>query len=264
MREDRGPSRRIALLLEYEGTRYAGSQFQTNAPTVQGELEAAVTKTTGEQARASFAGRTDAGVHALGQVAAFTTASALPGETLVDALNAWLPRDIAVRAAREVEAGFDPRRQAVRRRYRYIVENRSARPALGRELCWHLSRPLDVEDMAQAAAAMAGEHDFAAFGGPLEDPQATTVRRVESFTVARDGTRVVFEVVANAFLPHQVRRMVGALVRVGLGNMAAAEYAALLGGPPSSAGPAAPARGLFLMQVDYARPLFDENAAGSS
>jgi len=260
MREDREPSRRIALLLEYEGTRYAGSQFQTNAPTVQSELEAAVTKTTGEQARASFAGRTDAGVHALGQVAAFTTASALPGETLVDALNAWLPRDIAVRAAREVQAGFDPRRQAVRRRYRYVVENRRARPVLGRELCWHLSRPLDVEDMAQAAAALAGEHDFAAFGGPLEHPQTTTVRRVEGFTVASADTRVVFEVVANAFLPHQVRRMVGALVQVGLGKMTAVDYGRLIEGPPSSAGPSAPARGLFLVEVEYPHALFTSGA----
>ncbi len=271
-------ARRIALLLEYEGTRYAGSQLQVNAPTIQGELEAAILKTTGETARATFAGRTDAGVHALGQVAAFDTSSALPVETVRDALNAWLPRDIAVRAAAPVEATFDPRRQALRRRYRYVVENRAVRPAPGRELCWHVARPLDAAAMAEAASLIAGEHDFAAFAGALDPSTSSgrspstssgrspstgsgrsTVRRLESLTVARDGTRVTIEATANAFLPHQVRRMVGALVEVGAGRLTANAFGALLGGPPSSAGPAAPPQGLFLVSVDYARAIFAQS-----
>jgi tRNA pseudouridine38-40 synthase len=243
--------RRIALLLEYEGTRYAGSQLQANAPTVQGELEAAIEKTTGERLRVAFAGRTDAGVHALGQVAAFTTASRLGIEKVRDALNAWLPKDIAVIAAADADASFDPRRRALRRRYRYVIENRRSRPAVGRDFCWHLGRQLDLDAMRAAAPALVGEHDFAAFAGALEEPEASTVRRVEAFEVRREHTRIVIEVTANAFLPHQVRRMAGALVQVGLGRLGPAAYGALLEGPPSSAGPAAPARGLFLVSVEY-------------
>jgi tRNA pseudouridine38-40 synthase len=252
-----GGSRRVALLLEYEGTRYAGSQLQSNAPTVQGELEAAFTKTTGEKTRAAFAGRTDAGVHALGQVAALDTKSSLSAEKLRDALNAWLPRDIAVIAAADVHSAFDPRRRAVRRTYRYLIENRRARPAVGRDFCWHVGRPLDVEAMQSAAPGLLGEHDFAAFAGALEEPEASTVRRVEAFDVRRAGSRVVIEVTANAFLPHQVRRMAGALLEVGLGKIAPAAYVALLGGAPSSAGPAAPARGLFLVRVEYEMDPFE-------
>lgn len=251
-----GAHRRVAILLEYEGTRYAGSQLQANAPTIQGELEAAILKTTGEQTRAAFAGRTDAGVHALGQVAAFSTASVPAAATVMDALNAWLPPDIAVKAIAEVAPDFDPRRHAVRRRYRYVIENRRSRPVIGRETCWHVPRPLDAPAMEVAARVLVGEHDFAAFAGALEDAEATTVRRFESFTVTREGSRLVCEAVANAFLPHQVRRMVGALVQVGLGKMTPAEYGGLLEGPPSSAGPAAPPQGLFLVEVEYPTPLF--------
>ncbi|HXH22723.1 MAG TPA: tRNA pseudouridine(38-40) synthase TruA [Dehalococcoidia bacterium] len=248
--------RRIALLLEYEGTRYAGSQFQANAATIQGELEAAIGKATGERARASFAGRTDSGVHALGQVAAFTTTSRLDPQTMRDALNAWLPRDIAVLAAADADLSFDPRRQALRRTYRYVIENRAVRPAIGRDLCWYVAKPLDIEAMQAAAPALVGEHDFAAFGGALEEPGASTVRRLEAFEVRREGSRVTIEVTANAFLPHQVRRMTGALVQVGLGRLTPEAYGALLVAAPSSAGPAAPARGLYLVRVEYERDPF--------
>jgi len=250
------PSRRIALLLEYEGTRYAGSQLQANAPTVQGELEAAVRKVTGEEARSAFAGRTDAGVHALGQVAAFSTASALPADTIRNALNAWLPEDIAVRAAADVDAAFDPRRHALRRGYRYTVLNRRARPVLDRRFVWHVPQPLDVDAMDRAARSLEGERDFAAFAAAPEHARSSTVRRLECFRVRREGERVLCDAVANAFLPHQVRRMVGALVEVGLGRMTPERYASLLDTAPSSAGPAAPARGLTLLWVEYARPLF--------
>jgi tRNA pseudouridine38-40 synthase len=252
------PSRRLALLLEYEGTRYAGSQLQANAQTVQGELEAAVRKTTGEEVRAAFAGRTDAGVHALGQVAAFTTTSALAVETIVSALNAWLPRDIAVLAASEVAPDFDPRRQALRRHYCYVIENRRTRPAVGRDLVWHVAQPLDQDAMAEAASLVIGEHDFAAFASAPEDPGASTVRRLECFEVRREGSRLLCDVAANAFLPHQVRRMVGALVQVGMGKMMPEQYGRLLEGPPGSAGPGAPARGLVLVAVEYGNAVFGD------
>ncbi len=249
-------TRRIALLLEYDGTRFAGSQLQSNAETVQGVLEAAIGRTTREETRVAFAGRTDAGVHALGQVASFVTQSALDVETLRRALNAWLPEDVVVREASEVDQGFDPRRQALRRHYRYVIDNRPVRPALDRGRAWHVATPLDVDAMAAAAQGIVGAHDFAAFASRLEDAGASTVRELQCFEVRRRGENVICDVVANAFLPHQVRRMIGALVEVGKGNLGVEAYSALLEGPPASAGPAAPSQGLYLVEVTYPEAIF--------
>jgi tRNA pseudouridine38-40 synthase len=248
--------RRIALLLEYDGTRFAGSQYQPGLPTVQGALEEAVLRTTGEPVRAAFAGRTDAGVHARGQVASFDTAGALAPEVIQRALNAWLPRDVAVLEAVEAAPDLDVRRDARRRHYRYVIDNRPVRPALDRERAWHVPGDLDVAAMDRAACQLVGRHDFAAFASALESPDAGTVRELYAFTVRRAGTQICCDLVANAFLPHQVRRMVGALTIVGQGRMAEAAYAALLDAPPSTAGPAAPAHGLYLMSVEYDAPLF--------
>jgi tRNA pseudouridine38-40 synthase len=172
------------------------------------------------------------------------------------ALNAWLPNDVVVRAVAEVEADFDPRRDALRRHYRYVIDNRRVRPALDRERAWHVAAPLDAEAMAEAARGLLGCHDFAAFASALERTGASTVRHLHGFDVKGRAGRLVCDVVANAFLPHQVRRMVGAVVEVGKGLMSATDYAALLDGGPSSAGPAAPAHGLYLMRVEYDRELF--------
>jgi len=248
--------RRVALLLEYEGTGFAGSQLQAGARTVQGVLEDALEKATGERERVAFAGRTDAGVHALGQVAALSTGSALEPETLLRALNAWLPEDVAVLRVQDVEPGFDPRRGAVRRSYRYVIENRPVRPALERGRVWHVPGDLDMESMRAAAAGLVGRRDFAAFASRLEEEGKSTVREVYRFDVSDEGSRIFLDVEANAFLPHQVRRMAGALVEVGRRKLTPAEYVGLLDGPPASAGPAAPARGLYLVRVDYARDLF--------
>jgi tRNA pseudouridine38-40 synthase len=254
--------RRILLLLEYDGSRYAGSQYQENAPTVQARLEDAIAGVTGEPRRAgaAFAGRTDAGVHALGQVASFLTTSRLAAEVLGRALNARLPEDIVVRALAEAEEGFDVRRRARKRHYRYVIDNRPERPAIGREYAWHVARPLDADAMDEAARRLTGRRDFAAFASPLERPGASAVRDLELFSARRAGEKVIVDAVANAFLPHQVRRMVGALTPVGAGERSPAEYAALLDGPPASAGPAAPARGLYLVAVEYDRPLFGASA----
>jgi tRNA pseudouridine38-40 synthase len=248
---DTMPRRRLALLLEYQGTRFAGSQLQTSARTVQGELEAAIEKTTSESMRCAFAGRTDSGVHARGQVAAFSTGSSLSADTLRRALNHWLPPDVSVLAAADVPPAFDPRRSALRRHYRYVVENRPSRPAIDRRFAWYVGQPLDLDAMGEAAALLLGEHDFAAFASAPEDAGASTIRRLECFSVRSDGNRIVVDAIANAFLPHQVRRMVGSLVEVGRGKMPVAGYRALLEGAPASAGPAAPARGLTLLSVDY-------------
>ena len=245
----RTDGRRIAVLLEYDGTAYRGSQYQENGPSIQQELEAAVSKLTGARVRAAFAGRTDAGVHALGQVAAFDTRSDIPPAGFVNGLNHFLPQDIAVRDAREVAADFDPRRYARSRVYRYRIDNRPVRSPLERERAWHVPRTLDVAAMQRAARLLEGAHDFAAFAGPYEGLTQRTLRRCD--VRARCG-RVAIEMEAEAFLPHQVRRTAGPLVEVGLGRMREESLVALLEqARPSSAGPAAPACGLYLVRIAY-------------
>jgi tRNA pseudouridine38-40 synthase len=247
--------RRIALLLEYDGAAYGGSQFQRNAPSIQGELERAIQRLTGEQVRAAFAGRTDAGVHATGQVAAFNTESRHEVETFVRALNALLPEDIAVPSAAEVAAEFDPRRHASRRVYVYRIWNAPVRAPLMRGRCWHVSAPLDVPAMAREAKVLRGAHDFASFGG-APGPGRSTWRDLRRASVRRDREQVVVMLVANAFLPHQVRRTVGALVEIGRGRLPEGTFAAWLARPCTGlAGPAAPAHGLCLARVGYRDPV---------
>lgn len=237
------------MMLEYDGTAYRGSQYQENGPSIQSELEAAINNLTSEHVRAAFAGRTDAGVHALGQVAAFDTASRLSSSEFMRGLNHFLPPDIAVRAAREADAAFDPRRHARSRVYRYRIAERRARLALDRDRAWHVGRRLDIEAMRAAAEALIGTHNFAAYAGPYEGSTTRTLRRCE---VARSDADVRIEMEAGAFLPHQVRRTVGPLVEVGLGRMTKETLAGWLReARPSSAGPAAPPQGLYLVEVKY-------------
>jgi tRNA pseudouridine38-40 synthase len=249
-------TRRFALLLEYDGMRFAGSQMQKNALSVQEALEAAIEGATGRRSRVAFAGRTDAGTHALGQVASFDSQTRLDPDTLLKAVNAWLPEDVVARDVAEVEATFDPRRDAVQRHYRYVVRTGSKRSALDRGRVWFVSYELDTSSMQAAASSIIGMHDFAAFAGPMESPEASTVRELSCFSVRPKGDDIVFDLTANAFLPHMVRRMVGSLVEVGRGRLTPDQYAAQLQRPPTSAGPVAPARGLYLMSVSYSQPLF--------
>ncbi len=246
----RHSERRIALLLESDGTAYRGSQYQDNGPSIQSELESAIGKLTGAvRGRVAFAGRTDAGVHALGQVAAFDTDARLgPGE-FATGINHFLPPDIAVRSVQEVDDAFDPRRQALRRMYRYRIDARSVRSPLLRSRAWHVGRKLDIEAMRSAARRLEGKHDFAAFAGPYE---GSTERTMEQCEVAECGGRVSVEMASRSFLPHQVRRTVGSLVEVGTGRMREDALLELLQeAQPSSAGPAAPACGLYLVRVEY-------------
>ncbi len=242
--------RRLALVLEYDGgPPLAGSQLQKRTPSIQGELEAALCKLTSERLRVALAGRTDAGVHARGQVAAFTTTSRLDTDVFVRGLNAWLPAEIAVRHALEAPEGFDPRRHATGRTYRYTVYNVPVRSPLWRDFAWHVAEPLDTARMQQAAAALVGEHDFAAFS---RREGVRTVRCVRRCDVTRRGALVSVEVEANAFLRQQVRRTVGALVQVGGGRLSPAGFRHLLRrAVPASAGPLAPAHGLCLLSVSY-------------
>jgi tRNA pseudouridine38-40 synthase len=245
-----GSSRRIALLLEYDGTAYRGSQYQQNGPSIQAVLEAAINNLTRETARVAFAGRTDAGVHALGQVAAFDTNSTLGVREVVRGLNHFLPADVVVVSGRSAETRFDPRREAKQRAYRYRISNRSQRLALDRDRAWQVAKPLAVEAMAEAAAMLEGKHDFAAFSPPTDKLTARTLRRCE--VSGQTGVEVTVEMEAEAFLPHQVRRTVGPLVEVGVGRMTVDELRRILeAAVPSSAQPAAPTHGLYLVRVEY-------------
>ncbi len=242
--------RRLALVLEYDGTRYSGSQWQKNGPSIQQEMEAAITKLTGETVRVAFAGRTDAGVHALGQVAAFDTASAHSPGTFVDGLNHWLPEDIAVRRAAEVAAGFDPRRNAASRTYRYLVLNRRTRSPLWARRVWQVRENLDLEPMRCLAAWLPGRRDVAALSG--NPGGRTTVRTLSRCDLWREGELVTIEVEAPSFLPNQVRRMAGALVDAGAGRRTPeAVIDQIERAVPASVGPVAPAFGLYLARVSY-------------
>jgi tRNA pseudouridine38-40 synthase len=218
-------------------------------------LEASIEKLSGAPSRVAFAGRTDAGVHALGQVATFDTASRLRADEFVSGLNHFLPPDIAVRDAADVDAAFDPRRDAKNRVYRYRIDNRPVRSPLMRNRAWHMPRPLDIGAMQRAARSIEGRHDFAAFAGAYEG-KGSTVRTLRRCEVSGCGAALKVELEAASFLPHQVRRTVGPLVEVGLGRMTEDAFAALLDAPASSAGPAAPACGLYLARIEYGEPVF--------
>jgi tRNA pseudouridine38-40 synthase len=248
--EEGKPFRRVTLVVEYDGTAYAGSQYQKNASTIQGEMEKALKKLTGERTELALAGRTDAGVHAEGQVVSFRTQAPYEAEVFVRALNAYLPQDIVVRSAREVPLSFQVRRQAKRRWYRYLIYNRRQRPALLRGYCWHVAQPLDVQAMQEAAQHLVGQHDVAAFAAP--SAPGRTVRRVYRAEVSRRRSWVVFDIEANSFLTQQVRRTVGALVQVGLGKQTVEDFRRLLASAQrGAANLAAPPRGLCLMAVQY-------------
>lgn len=254
-RDKQGAPRRFALLLEYDGSRYRGFQWQADAPTIQSELELAIEKLTGKKVRVAGAGRTDSGVHARGQVAAFFTAFAVPTDTLVQALNHHLPYDISVHAASEVDPGFDPRRDAVSRRYRYTIYNGPTPSPLLRGHSCHVRAKLDVTAMDVPAKLLVGVHDFASFAKTPEASGASTVRHITEASVHRDGPLVFLNLEGNAFLTHQVRRTAGALMEVGRGRMDIEEFRGLIERPrPGLAGPTLSPEGLCLEEVSYPIP----------
>jgi tRNA pseudouridine38-40 synthase len=253
--------RTVILVLEYDGTNYHGSQYQANAPTIQGEVEKALEKLTGARTRIKAASRTDAGVHAAGQVISFMTDSKLPLNAFIDGLNHFLPRDIAVRRAYPAAGPFDVRRRAVSREYRYYILNSPTRSPLRRGFACRVGELLDEAAMDRACRALVGRHDFASFVASAETARnRRTVRDVFKAEVKRDGDTVVLEMAANSFLPHQVRNTVGTLIRVGLGKMTVDEfYSVVAAAAPGLAGPMAPAGGLCLLKVNYPVP-FDGEA----
>ena len=206
-----------------------------------------------------MAGRTDAGVHARGQVASFRTTSRHGNDVFTRGANALLPQDIAVRAATEVPLNFDPRRHASSRWYRYTLYLGPQRPAIRRHFVWHVTAKLDTKAMGKAARLLEGRHDLAAFTTPSEAKRSITRREVSRAEVSQAGTTLTFDVEANAFLRHMVRRMVGTLVGVGVGRLTVDEFKRLIEeAPPGEASWTAPSRGLCLVRVRYESRLFDD------
>ena len=247
----------IVLILEYDGTNYHGSQYQINAPTIQGEIEKALRKLTGKRTRIKLASRTDAGVHARGQVASFGTDTALPLKSYTDSLNHYLPDDIAVRESLEADCSFDPRRDAVSREYRYTLVNGQVRSPLRSRFTYRINGQLDIPAMNKACQALLGKRDLASFVTSAETAKKKrTVRHVYKAEIKQEADMIFFDIVADSFLPHQVRNMVGSLIRVGQGRMTAAEFCTMIEArTPGLAGETAPPEGLCLMRVNYPSPL---------
>ena len=242
---------RLALIVEYEGTDYRGFQYQKNAPSIQEELEKAITKVTAETVRVSGAGRTDAGVHALGQVVSFDTTSEHPPDIFVKALNFHLPEDIAVKSGRVVDEGFDPRRNALSRTYRYTILRSPTRSPMMRRTAYVIDGLLDVGAMKDAMGRLVGRHDFARFAGPMADGRGGTVRELFDATLRETPEGMVFEFDGNAFLPHQVRRMVGSVVDVGRGKITLGQLKQMIEGDDVAVAHAVPPHGLCLVGVRY-------------
>lgn len=243
---------RFKLTVEYDGTPFVGWQRQANGRSVQEALEDAVTRLTGIAATIRGAGRTDAGVHALGQVAHVDLGRDWSGDRLRGALNAHLrPEPVAVLEAVAVPDAFDARFSAMARHYRYRIVNRRAPLALQCGRAWAVSRPLDAEAMQQAAQALVGTHDFTTFRS-IECQARSPVRSLDRLAVTRDGETIALEASARSFLHNQIRSFAGSLKLVGEGKWSVADMAAALAARDRKAcGPVAPPDGLYLVCVDY-------------
>jgi tRNA pseudouridine38-40 synthase len=243
----------VKLVLEYDGTRYVGWQVQPNGPSVQAEVERALETLHKAPRRVTAAGRTDAGVHALGQVASFFEREPLPLKAYVQGMNAILPHDVAVRAATLEADGFDARRSATGKRYRYRIENGPVRSPLSRQVAWEHFRPLDAAAMRAAAVHLLGRHDFACFQAS-DCACEHAVREIRRCEVSGEGGgRIDLVLEATAFVKHMVRNIAGTLVEVGFGKRAPGSLPSLLlTRDRGLAGPTAPPQGLFLEEVFYA------------
>jgi tRNA pseudouridine38-40 synthase len=245
-------TRWLKLTVAYDGAAYAGWQRQPDRGTVQGVLEEAWRTITGEEPALTASGRTDAGVHALGQVVGLATASDASVERLMRGLNAVLPEDVVVRSIDEAPAGFHATHDALRKTYRYQLHDGPAPPLFERRYVWHVrGRRLDERAMGQGGAALVGRHDFASFETTGSE-RASTVRTVIALSVVRSGDRIDVEVTGDGFLYNMVRTIAGTLVEVGRGAKPAEWVAsALAARDRAAAGPTAPAQGLVLLRVEY-------------
>jgi tRNA pseudouridine38-40 synthase len=243
---------RYKLTIEYDGTPYVGWQIQDNLATVQGELTEAVAAFTGERVAVNGAGRTDTGVHALGQVAHIDLGKDWDSDNVRDAMNFHLrPRPIAVLTAEKVGNDFDARFSATKRHYLYRISNRRADLALEQGRMWRVPRPLDTAAMHTAAQQLTAKHDFTTFRS-TECQAASPVKTLDQLDITRDGDTVNVAASARSFLQHQVRSMVGSLVHVGEGKWSASDLAAALEARDRArCGQVAPPHGLYLVRVDY-------------
>jgi tRNA pseudouridine38-40 synthase len=264
--------RNLKLILAYDGTDFAGWQVQPGLATIQGTLASAIGRLSGENVLPQGSGRTDAGVHALAQVAAFETASGIPTENWAQALNHILPPSIRVLEVAEAEPGFHPRKSARAKTYRYRIHRAATCPPFRARYVWHYPYPLDEEAMIEAGDVVVGEHDFTSFAAV--DPERvermaanavrndrgetvvgvvpTNVRRIFSSSWVRESDEFVYTVRGDGFLHHMVRNLVGTFILVGKGTITRTEFVRILSvRNRSAAGATAPASGLFLERVEY-------------
>jgi len=245
--------RRIKITLAYDGTDFHGWQVQPGVPTIQGSLEQILSEIENRPVKVAGSGRTDAGVHALAQVAAFSLENQIPVENLRKAINRQLPPSIRVHSAEETDAEFHPRFDARAKTYEYRIYRGQSCPPFEWRYTHHYPFPMDVERMIALAPLLEGEHDFAAFAAADDRELATTRRQIFSSRWEANGDRLVYRVRGSGFLKHMVRNLVGVFLEGGKGNLDADGFRALLAPAPGHrAGPTAPAKGLFLVQVDYA------------
>ena len=244
--------RRIRLTIAYDGTAFHGWQVQLGLATIQAELESVLERIDGATVKVAGSGRTDAGVHAVAQVAAYSTRNRIPVENLRKAMNHLLPGAIRVMEAREAPEGFHPQFDATAKTYEYRIWRGEICPPFERPYFHHFPYPLDEQAMMAAAPVLEGEHDFIAFAAADEryGPGYSTVRTVFSSRLWREGERLLYRVRGSGFLKHMVRNMAGTLLEVGKGNLNGAGLERLWR-PPARCGATAPACGLFLMCVEY-------------
>jgi tRNA pseudouridine38-40 synthase len=241
----------IKLVIEYDGTGYGGWQKQKNAVTVQETLEDALQRITGEKNTVIGAGRTDSGVHALGQVANFHTQSSIPPERFAYALNAVLPPDIRIKASEQVPEDFHARYSATGKKYRYSIHNHVHGTAIDRNTSYHVREKLSVKEMEEAASFLIGTHDFKSFCAAGSSVK-TTVRTVQQAFFQQEGSRIDFYIEGNGFLYNMVRIIAGTLIEVGKGKRKPGEMSGIIEARDRRmAGPTAPAKALCLLEVMY-------------
>jgi tRNA pseudouridine38-40 synthase len=246
--------RRIRIQVSYDGTDYHGWQVQPGLPTIQGTLEQVMEQIEGRPVHVAGSGRTDAGVHALAQVAAFSIENPIPVENLRRAVNRLLPRDIRVTRVEETGPEFNPRYDAKAKTYEYRIFRGEICPPFERRYVCHHPYPLDLDEMLQSAPLLEGEHDFTAFAAADERDElgASKVRTIFCSRLSQQDDRLIYRVTGSGFLKHMVRNIVGVLLEVGKGNVdLAGVQTRLEPGCKIPPGPTVPARGLFLVSVDY-------------
>ncbi len=244
--------RNIRLTLSYDGTDFSGWQTQPGFRTVQETLQRAIAEVSAERIRVNASGRTDTGVHAIGQVVNFYTNTRYPADVLLRAVNAHLPADVVVSEAADVAQAFDANRDAKRKLYRYVIHDGAVPNPFLRRYCYHSRHPLDVDAMRQAAQPLRGRHDFHSFETDWPN-RMSSVRTITHLTVNRMAEWIWLDVEADGFLYNMVRSIAGTLINVGRGYWPAAQVAEILNAEDRrTAGPTAPAQALFLMRVIYA------------